>query len=275
MGTFGRRKLLAMPEAPRTAAFSRVPARGTAPAPIDGTLAVWWTTLDAAAASLKALRTDLDPATAARVQAMARPIDRDRTTLAHGLLRHLVAASTGEAPSAVHIVRRCESCGATDHGKPALATGPHGEPPALAFNLAHSGDVVIVALSAPGTPVGVDVESITPDFDWEPSRRHVFTDEDWARTEQAPDPSAARFALWARKEAAAKATGHGLSIDLTGVTVQPEPGGDGAFRARLSAPDRTHDLLVLDLALQPGSAAAVAVPGPGAAPRVTVTRADG
>lgn len=234
---------------------------------------MWWTTTDVGASIVETLRADLDDETLARTNAMVREADRRRTILAHGLLRRLVAACTGQDPSAVAIARVCASCGSADHGKPTLVTRHGAARAPLQFNLAHSGDVVAVALAGPSTSVGVDVEAIQEDFDWLPARRHVFTDDDWARTGAAFDPSSARFALWARKEAAAKTTGHGLAIDLVHVTLDA-PGPDGARPGRIDAPEQTYELLVSDVALQPGTAAAVAVLGTRTPPRVTVVQAD-
>jgi hypothetical protein len=54
-------------------------------------------------------------------------------------------------------------------------------------------------------------------MDWAPLRRSVFGDDEWDATGAATDPERERFATWARKEAAVKASGHGLSLGLSGV----------------------------------------------------------
>lgn len=252
-----------------------VPPAGGLAVPTGDQVSVWWSTTDVGAATLEAMRTELDDDMLARTNAMVREADRRRSIVAHSLLRRLVAACTGQDPAAVRISRTCASCGSTDHGKPSLATGPGTGRPPLRFNLAHSGDVVAVALAAPGTEVGIDVETIQADFDWLPARRHVFTDAEWLAT-AGPGASAARFALWARKEAAAKTTGHGLAIDLAHVAIDPPLGpavGAGAARAHLTAPEAGYEMLVADIALAPHIAAAVATLGPEGPPRITVQRA--
>lgn len=249
-----------------------VPPPGTLSPPTDAELLVWWADTGVSPRQVEALRADLDDETRARTNAMVREADRRRSIVAHGLLRRLVAACTGQPAADVSIVRICASCGSADHGKPALARG--GGIPPLQFNLAHSGSTVAVALGGPATDVGVDVEAIRTDFDWLPARRHVFTDREWDDTAGAPDPSAARFALWARKEAAAKTTGHGLAIDLAHAAIDRDAGPGGARRGRLKAPERTYELLVTDVTLGEGTAAAVAVLGRITPPRVSVVRAD-
>jgi hypothetical protein len=54
-------------------------------------------------------------------------------------------------------------------------------------------------------------------MDWAPLRRNVFGDAEWEATAATADPERERFATWARKEAAVKASGHGLSLGLSGV----------------------------------------------------------
>lgn len=261
-----------------------IPTPGTLPTPRDGDVLVWWATVDdVSPAAHESLHADLDEDTLGRINAMVREEDRRRGVVAHGLLRRLVASTTGTAAPDVRIRRVCANCGPGDHGKPELITGA-ARPP-LQFNLAHSGGVVAVALSGPGTDVGIDVEAFRHDFDWLPARRHVFSDAEWDRSVAAEHPSTERFTLWARKEAAAKTTGHGLAIDLVHAQIDDvqAPLGeldghldDEIRRARLVAPERTYELLVHDFDLDGSAAGAVATHDrPGTAPpRVTVVRAS-
>lgn len=128
-----------------------------------------------------------------------------------------------------------------EHGKPRLAQDHHR----LAFNLTHSGDVVLVAVSC-GREVGVDVEREKPGRDL------------IALAERALDPAAAAavraadgekrthvfYDLWTRHEARLKCLGIGLGRPPT----WPSP-----------------PVAVESLPIDPGYAAAVAVTG-GAVP---------
>ena len=90
-------------------------------------------------------------------------------------------------------------------GKPYLAgdTGLH-------FNLSHSGERVICALS--DRPVGTDIQLVEPEPRLKLARRFFFPDElDYIRSR--PDraaQAAAFFRLWALKESVLKFTGQGL-----------------------------------------------------------------
>jgi 4'-phosphopantetheinyl transferase len=200
------------------------------PLPVPAGVQVWFTRLPAGElddAVRDRLAAGLDAATLERLARFRQPADRDRGLAGHGLLRRLLGAVTGTPPAAVGLATWCASCGLDDHGKPYLPD-PAGGEPALQFNLSHSGSVVAVALAAPGLDVGVDVESRERTVDWATLRRSVFADEEWELTSGRPDPAAARTDLWSRKEAAAKATGHGLARSLRSVRViGPPPPGTG------------------------------------------------
>ncbi len=257
----------------------RVPPAGGMLPPPDSQIAVWWATTDVSAGVLEQLRSELDRDTVDRVNALVREEDRRRAILAHGLLRRLVSACLGVAPAAIAIDRTCANCGAADHGKPTLGGFAAGARPPLQFNLAHSGSIVAVALAGPGMEVGIDVEAVQPQMRWSTIRRHVFSDAEWEETGASDDPTAERFALWARKEAAAKTTGHGLAIDLRHVQIDGPPGAAGFRTGRLEAPERDYRLVVADLPIGHDTAAAIAALTPGdgdrpPAPTVQLVRAD-
>jgi 4'-phosphopantetheinyl transferase len=106
----------------------------------------------------------------------------------------------------------------TNHyGKPAL-----DQPSSIAFNLAHSGGAILIAL-AHNASLGVDLELITPNPDILEIAARMFTSEEAATLtplpasfSQIPTPShLAFFRLWSRKEAVLKAEGRGLSLPAT------------------------------------------------------------
>jgi len=200
----------------------------------------------------KAMATDLNPATLAKLDRFHRVQDRDRGLAAHSLLRRLLAAVAGGAPSALVLNTRCAGCGETDHGKPYLDVGTSAPP--VEVNLSHSGELVCVALTAPGIQVGVDVEERRV-VDWATLRRSVFADAEWAVTEQAADPERHRMDAWARKEASVKASGHGLSLPFREVRI--EDAAWGGWTANL--PSAAGSAAGWNLDLDPDVAAAVAV----------------
>jgi 4'-phosphopantetheinyl transferase len=147
----------------------------------------------------------LDETERARADRYVRAVDRDRFVLAAALLR-IVARRVGNTTEAVGVDRECDHCG-EPHGKPRL-TGS-----AFEVSLSHSGEMVVVAISAQG-PVGIDVEARRP-LDYEPLLRYVCT-EDEQRHIQGPDDF---FTYWTRKEALLKARGTGLTTPLRSVSV--------------------------------------------------------
>ncbi len=230
---------------------------------------VWWSSIDLPPAELDALRADLDEGERARISRLAAPDDRRRAVVAHGLLRRRVARLLGVEPVAVPVVRHCMVCGAHDHGKPAV-----GARDAPEVSLTHAGTMAAVAISTAG-PVGIDLEPLRRDVDWSATRRHVFSVPEWDATAAAADPQSARLWAWTRKEAAAKATGHGLAAGLERVAVG-EAAGVGGWRD-VAMPTEVTDataIRVLDLDLGPAWTAAVAVVGADLPPTLTVCPPD-
>jgi 4'-phosphopantetheinyl transferase len=118
----------------------------------------------------------------------------------------------------------------TPQGKPVLSGSR------LRFNLAHSGEVALVAVTR-GRDVGVDVERLRPDADRWALVDHALTARERHQLQRiAPTRRAHAFlSMWARKEALLKAAGIGLGIEpdrieLAGdsvVAVPPELGAAG------------------------------------------------
>jgi 4'-phosphopantetheinyl transferase len=231
----------------------RVPAPGTLAVPTG--LEVWWSQVDVGELDddvRAALAADLSPAAQAKVNRFVRIQDRDRGLAAHALLRRVLAAVVGGRPADVVLRTRCVSCGETAHGKPYLDVGGSTSP--IELNLSHSGPVVAVALAPPGAGVGMDVEHRRA-VDWPTLRRSVFADQEWAGTEAAAEPDRRRTDLWARKEAAVKSSGHGVSLPFSQVVVADTDWG--GWTAQL--PEQAGAASGWDLALTPEVAGAVAV----------------
>jgi 4'-phosphopantetheinyl transferase len=125
-------------------------------------------------------------------QRAARMAAREKWIVARAALRIVLAGRLGLPPADVEIT-------AGPHGKPALyGSGPR-------FNLSHSGDVALVALTS-DAEVGVDVERT--------SRRSAAVERTLTDGERATlnggDRHTELLRIWCRKEALAKALGGGL-----------------------------------------------------------------
>jgi 4'-phosphopantetheinyl transferase len=108
----------------------------------------------------------------------------------------------------------------TDPSTIAITKGPHGKPEALgagiAFNVAHSNDTILIALSRNG-PLGVDVEYLDPATDIMEVSQANFTENESASLSAISNPDARLrtfYTYWTRKEAITKADGRGLLLPL-------------------------------------------------------------
>jgi len=110
------------------------------------------------------------------------------------VVRDILATELGDAPRI--------AIGA--HGKPYLVDGK------LDWNLAHSGDLALLAISRTG-PVGIDLEQHRVLRDPGAIAARYFTDRE-ARAIAAD--ASAFFRIWVRKEAVVKAAGTGLIVTL-------------------------------------------------------------
>lgn len=105
------------------------------------------------------------------------------------------------------------------HGKPEL------DPPSpLKFNLTHSGDTIVIALTE-GIELGVDVEELGRDTPTKRLARRFFTEREAHAVEAAEvaDRNRVFFHCWTAKEAVLKATGSGLTVPVREVEVDPDP----------------------------------------------------
>lgn len=102
-------------------------------------------------------------------------------------------------------------------GKPVLEAPLH-------FNLAHSGPLAVVAVTATG-PVGVDVEQVRPLRDAESIARRYFSADEHADLVRlrAADRDRAFLCAWTRKEALLKVNGEGLALPLDHFRVSLAP----------------------------------------------------
>ncbi len=187
----------------------------------------------------------LDAAERTRAARFRFQEDRDRFVAAHGLARSVLGRALGSDP-------RRLAFGEGAHGKPFLLGGA-----TLRFNLSHSGDWVAVALCE-AHDVGVDVELARPHLDVLSLARSVFTEaeRDALGALDAAGRLSAFYRLWARKEAAMKAWGVGLSLDPRSVHV----GVDEAPVRVVDAPGAAFEpAIVEDVAIDDRHAGAVAV----------------
>jgi 4'-phosphopantetheinyl transferase len=163
-------------------------------------------------------------------------------------LRTLLGHYLGLAPGAVAL-----SSGAW--GKPQLGAGM-GK---LQFNVSHSGQLALIALSQES--VGVDLEWQQTDLDWRellPACCHPAEQADFQDVADA-EGRARLLRLWTAKEAYLKGRGEGLSLPLTAIRL----GVDGGWQAHIEAPwDDGQGWWLHALALPAGYLGCLATPFP-------------
>ncbi len=110
-----------------------------------------------------------------------------------------------------------------------FALGPHGKPEidppsALKFNLSHSGNTIVIALTE-GLDLGIDVEELDRDTPTKRLARRFFAEAESHAVEHTGEANRNRvfFHCWTAKEAVLKATGSGLTVPVREVEVDPNP----------------------------------------------------
>ncbi|MBC7870627.1 MAG: 4'-phosphopantetheinyl transferase superfamily protein [Chitinophagaceae bacterium] len=132
---------------------------------------------------------------------------RLRFILARGMLRTVLARYAETPPQALNFTYGTR-------GKPALLNHP------LQFNLAHSGDLLLLALTS-GHELGVDVEQIRPLPHLATMAQDNFSPVEVKALYLLPEDQReiAFLKIWTRKEAFIKATGDGFKRPLASFDV--------------------------------------------------------
>ena len=181
---------------------------------------VWWASPDVPAYNGACIEDVLDPVEVNRALRFVRDSDRRHFVTARACLRSLVGSYQGIDPREVRFLYG-------QHGKPTLVRGGHATD--LCFNLSHAQDLIVYAFVR-GRAVGVDLECVREDSDIEMLMPLVFSNRelDAVRKRASGDRRDTFYRVWVAKEAYVKATGLGLSLDLTKVHIEwdnPEEGG--------------------------------------------------
>jgi 4'-phosphopantetheinyl transferase len=219
---------------------------------------VWWAH---PAEETPALYSLLDAVERERYAAYRRDVDKLRFLTGRALIRTAVAAELGIDAGQVRLDSSCFDCG-KPHGKPKVVGAE------LEVSISHSGDWVALALTQ-GEPVGVDVEEVRQaDVDGLAGIAFSAKEKEDFAAVGAAERQGAFFTYWARKEAVVKATGKGMSVPMSKLTLtgHDQPPRVVASEATEVDADRVH---MVDLDAGPGYRAALAVFGD-TSPDVTV-----
>jgi 4'-phosphopantetheinyl transferase len=140
-----------------------------------------------------------------RAECMVSAEVRNTFVASQSALRALLSGYTGKPARELEFARE-------EHGKPVLAS-----PPAVEFNVSHSGEWGVMAVAT--VHVGVDVELVRPQRPTSALARRFLTDgeRELVRLRSAQHGEAAFFIAWSRKEAYLKAAGFGLAAPFSRV----------------------------------------------------------
>jgi phosphopantetheine--protein transferase-like protein len=131
--------------------------------------------------------------------------DHKNYIVCHGLLRFILSEKMAADPENLIFIK-----GLND--KPYLeGNGP-------AFNLSHTKELCAIAISN-GQEVGVDIEKIKENRDFQDICASFFSEEEQFRINYSDKPLEDFYLLWTRKEAFLKATGLGLNTSLKDINV--------------------------------------------------------
>lgn len=190
----------------------------------------------------------LDETERARASRFAFERDRRRYIAAHGSTRRALGAYLQQSPACLRFT-------VGEHGKPRLA----GASPGVRFNLTHSGDRAMLAVTL-DREVGIDLEAHRQVDTIDLAQRFFSPRERDALEALAPaDRLEAFFRCWTRKEAFLKALGAGLALPLDDFDVcLPDGRQVQLLDTRPGAPGNGKRWRLLDLRAEPRHAAALA-----------------
>ena len=175
-----------------------------------GEVKLWWTSVQGSESLVESLQALLDEDELQRAARFRVEAARRRFVTARAMLRLILARSTGIPPEQLTFAFG-------EHGKPRLETG------GPCFNLAHSGDTVVIAVAR--DHVGVDVEELRVLPNADRLARRICTPSELDTLGSLPeaerDPALLR--LWTCKEAVLKALGSGIGGGLRSVEIDAGP----------------------------------------------------
>lgn len=213
---------------------------------------IWAVSLDAPSDYIAHCASLLAPDESERAARLRFVVHRNRAVVGRSVLRSLLASYLRCRPEHLRFAYG-------PNGKPTLASPLDAN--RLHFNLAHSGDLALIAVTALG-PLGVDVEQIRPMPDAEDLVERFFSPRENALFQQlrAQEKSSAFFNLWTRKEAWLKATGEGIGHSLNRVEVTFLPGEPAKLLGLPKDTSPSSNWTLQELAPAPGFVGAVALP---------------
>ena len=210
---------------------------------------VWRLSLDLLTDSVKSIESTLSADEAERAARFRFEVDKNRFIVSHGVLRNILGRYLHLDPAEL-------TFSVNQYGKPALDNS------ALEFNLSHSGDFALIAITQ-GRKIGVDVERIRQGISSHVIAQQYFSKAEVAELQSLPidQRESAFFICWTRKEAYIKAQGLGLALPLESFDVSLTPGQPAILRATRPDEKEAARWTLRSLDVDPNYAGAIAVEG--------------
>lgn len=210
---------------------------------------VWRIKLDLLPATVKFLASNLSADEDRRAGRFHFEKDKTNYIIAHGCLRDILSRYLQSEPLNL-------SFNTNKYGKPTL------EDHKLEFNLSHSGDFALIAVTLENK-VGVDIEQVRSDIEFENIAERFFSPNEVAELMSLPVEQRiiAFFHCWTRKEAYIKAQGLGLSLPLSSFDVSLNINEPAILRATHPSAHEASRWSLFSLEVDPMYAAALAGQG--------------
>jgi len=216
-----------------------------------GEVHVWSALLDPASTDIGRFSEILSQDEKERASRFHFEKNRNEFIISRGSLRVLLGSYLGVPPRELGFAY-------SRYGKPYLAGSDHISP--MEFNLSHSEGIVVLAFTK-GRRVGVDIEYVGRNFDFEEIAERFFSlaEQQMLRNTSREERGTAFFRCWTRKEAYIKALGNGLSQPLSEFDVSLAPKHISALLATRPDPSEADRWLLRDLPVAAGYVGALAV----------------
>jgi 4'-phosphopantetheinyl transferase len=138
-----------------------------------------------------------------RAERFYKELDKDRFIICRSVLKFILAAYIKLDVAAIHFDYHFNK-------KPYLSSHPW-----LYFNISHSEDFAVIAISR--NKVGIDIEYIAKDFDFTNLLPDIFDSNEVLAIENAISKKHTFYKFWTRKEALVKALGKGIDDDFKNI----------------------------------------------------------
>jgi 4'-phosphopantetheinyl transferase len=153
--------------------------------------------------SFKYLHSLLNTAEAEKCSRFHKEDDKRRFLISRAVLKVLAGEYLNQIPFEVQIKESLKK-------KPFVESGSQR---GFHFNLSHSGDWILIAVS--GDEVGIDIEVKDDFFAYNEIMLPAFSVSEVEFVSQSHQQADAFYLLWTRKEALLKATGYGIADNLS------------------------------------------------------------